>query len=72
MLPRVDKNLPAPHEYHFVPNAGHFVFLVPCPADLAARRPELCVDPPGFDRAAFHRQFNAAVLAFFRAQLTAP
>jgi predicted dienelactone hydrolase len=68
----VDKSLPSPHEYHFVPNAGHFVFLAPCPADLTARRPQLCVDPPGFDRAAFHRQFNADVLAFFRAKLTGP
>ena len=68
----VDKWLPAQHEYHFVPNAGHFVFLAPCPADVAARRPELCVDPPGFDRVAFHKQFNADVLAFFRAKLTAP
>jgi predicted dienelactone hydrolase len=68
----VDKSLPAPHEYHSVPNAGHFVFLIPCPADLAARRPELCVDPAGFDRAAFHRQFNAEVLAFFRANLPNP
>jgi predicted dienelactone hydrolase len=68
----VDKNLPAAHEYHFVPNAGHFVFLVPCPVEVATRRPELCVDPPGFDRAAFHRQFNADALAFFRAKLTRP
>lgn len=68
----VDKSLPATHEYHFVPNAGHFVFLVPCPADVAARRPELCVDPPGFDRVAFHRQFDAAVLAFFSQHLIEP
>jgi predicted dienelactone hydrolase len=68
----VDKSLPAPHEYHFVPNAGHFVFLAPCPAELVTRRPELCADPSGFDRVAFHRQFNAEALAFFRAKLTAP
>ncbi len=68
----VDKSLPAPHEYHFVPNAGHFVFLIPCPEDVAARKPQLCVDPPGFDRVAFHKQFNADVLAFFQAKLTAP
>jgi predicted dienelactone hydrolase len=66
----VDKSLPAAHEYHFVSNAGHFVFLAPCPADLTARRPELCTDPPGFDRVAFHKQFDADVLAFFRAHLT--
>ena len=68
----MDKSLPAPHEYHFVSNAGHFVFLIPCPADLAGRRPQLCVDPPGFDRAAFHRQFNVDALVFFRATLAAP
>lgn len=66
----VDKSLPAPHEFHVVPNAGHFIFLAPCPADLTARRPELCTDPPGFDRVAFHKQFDAEVLAFFRANLT--
>ena len=68
----VDKSLPAPHEYHFVPNAGHFVFLAPCPADLMARRPELCTDPPGFDRVAFHKQLDADVLAFFRNHLDGP
>jgi predicted dienelactone hydrolase len=68
----VDKSLRARHEYHFVRNAGHFVFLAPCPADLATRRPELCVDPPGFDRVAFHKQFNADVLAFFQANLPKP
>ncbi|MBV9552320.1 MAG: dienelactone hydrolase [Alphaproteobacteria bacterium] len=68
----VDKSLPVPHEYHFVANAGHFVFLTPCPANVAARRPELCTDPPGFDRVAFHKQLDADVLAFFRANLVAP
>jgi len=68
----VDKTLPAPHEYHVVPNAGHFVFLPPCPAELAQRRPELCVDPPGFDRTAFHQQFDAEALRFFRESLLKP
>jgi predicted dienelactone hydrolase len=68
----VDKNLTAPHEFLVVPNSAHFAFLTPCPPDLAEKRPELCVDPPGFDRAAFHRQFNVAVLAFFRANLLNP
>jgi predicted dienelactone hydrolase len=26
---------------------------------------EICTDAAGFDRAAFHKTFNAAVLAFF-------
>jgi predicted dienelactone hydrolase len=65
----VDKNLPATHEYRVVPNAGHFAFLAPCPPALVAELPYICKDAGGFDRAAFHRQFNAAALAFFQTQL---
>lgn len=68
----VDKNLPTKHEYHVVPNSGHFAFLAPCPPALVAELPRICADAGGFDRTAFHRQFNADVLAFFRAQLTPP
>lgn len=68
----VEKALPAPHEYHVVPNSTHFAFLTPCPSKLASARPELCTDPPGFDRVAFHKQFNVDVLAFFRKQLVEP
>jgi hypothetical protein len=39
------------------------------PPALAKARPELCTDAPGFDRGTFHQQFDADVLAFFRAQL---
>ena len=66
----VNSSLPAKHEYHVVPNSAHFAFLPPCPPVLANNRPELCTDAPGFDRAAFHKQFNADVLAFFRQHLT--
>ena len=31
----VDRNLPAKHEYHVVPNSGHFAVLSPCPPTLA-------------------------------------
>jgi len=65
----VDKTLPAVHEYHVVPNSEHFAFLIPCPRTLAEAVPEICTDAPGFDRAAFHRRFNAAVLSFFHATL---
>lgn len=65
----VDKNLPSKHEYRVISNAGHFSFLVPCPPEMAAQIPYLCKDAPGFDRVAFHTQFNADALAFFRAQL---
>jgi hypothetical protein len=33
-------------------------------------RPEICVDDAAFDRVAFHQEFNAALLAFFRKELT--
>jgi predicted dienelactone hydrolase len=66
----VDRSLPRKHEYHVVPNAGHFAFLIPCPPALAKKLPDLCTDAPGFDRAAFHNQFNTDVLAFFRQHLT--
>ena len=62
----VDKNLPGPHEYHVVRNAGHFAFLAPCPPKLVSTLPQFCVDANGFDRVAFHERFNDDVIAFFR------
>jgi predicted dienelactone hydrolase len=52
-----------------VRDAGHYVFLAPCPPAMIAAVPEICLDPENFDRAAFHREFNAAVVSFFRSQL---
>jgi predicted dienelactone hydrolase len=68
----VDRGLRPQHEYRVVPNAGHFSFVAPCSSALAAAAPEICTDSAGFDRAAFHRQFNADMLAFFRTHLKAP
>ena len=66
----VKANLPSPPpELHLVPSADHFAFIAPCNTALAERAPEICQDPPGFDRTAFHRDFNDAVVAFFRKQL---
>jgi predicted dienelactone hydrolase len=31
----------------------------------------ICEDATGFDRAAFHRDFNNSVVAFYKAQLAA-
>ena len=56
-------------EYHVVPNAGHFAFLASCTPALERVAPEICRDPEGFDRAAFHREFNAAVVNFFKVKL---
>jgi predicted dienelactone hydrolase len=54
-----------------VANAGHFAFLAPCSAALAQIAPEICRAAPDFDRTAFHREFNAAVVAFFNRYLPA-
>ena len=55
---------PEASEYHVVPNAGHYDFLVPCSSALASIAPTICSSAPGFDRAAFHASFNAAVVGF--------
>jgi predicted dienelactone hydrolase len=61
----LNRNLPAKHEYRVVPNSWHDDFWL-CPAFLKDL-PD-CTDAPGFDRVAFHQEFNGDVLAFFRAQ----
>jgi len=61
--------LPGPVDYHLVPLAGHYAFLPPCDARLAAAQPAICKDAPGFDRTAFHKAFNAEIVRFFRAHL---
>lgn len=65
----VRADLPRPPEYHVVENAGHYDFLPPCGASMARNRPDICTSLPGFDRAAFHEQFNAEVVRFFRTTL---
>ncbi|GGP21086.1 alpha/beta hydrolase family protein [Silvimonas iriomotensis] len=64
--------LPHAPEFYSVAGAGHFSFLAPCPAQMAAARPGLCNDRPGFDRVAFHQHFNAQVTTFFQSHLAAP
>ena len=57
--------LPSPPEFHLVPHAGHFDFLAPCSAALARVAPPICTSEVGFDRAGFHRAFDAALIGFF-------
>ena len=58
-----------------VEGAGHFAFLPPRKPEFEAALPKVwamvCADAPGFDRAASHRDFNGAIVAFFRKQLPA-
>jgi predicted dienelactone hydrolase len=63
--------LPQAPDYHVVPNAGHFDFLVPCSNALASIAPAICTSAIGFDRAAFHASFNAAVVSFLSKTLKA-
>jgi predicted dienelactone hydrolase len=65
----IDRDLPVKPEYHLVPGAGHFAFTLPCRPESAKKFPTPCADGPGFDRATFHKEFNTAVLSFFRKHL---
>lgn len=55
-------------EFHNVEDAVHLSFLAPCGPESP---PQLCEDKPGFDRSAFHREFNRSVVDFFRKHLRA-
>lgn len=62
--------LPKPPELHTVEQAGHFAFLPPCDPAWEQQNPRLwemlCKDDPAFDRAAFHKRFNAEVIRFLK------
>ena len=66
----VEKNLPNAPELHRPTNSGHLSFQFPCSSEEAKAMSFICTDPPGFDRADFHREFNAQVLEFFRKHLS--
>jgi len=65
---RVASSLPGKPDIHVIP-AGHYEFLPPCSPEMAANLPRPCADPPGFDRTAFHREFDASIVGFFRQHL---
>ena len=65
----VRKALPRPPEYHLVKGADHFDFLAPCNETQRKLAPEICEEIDGFDRTAFHVQFNRDLVAFFQREL---
>jgi len=65
----VREALPMPPEYHVVERAGHYDFLPPCAATMLRAVPAVCSSAPGFDRRAFHEQFNREVVRFFQGAL---
>lgn len=66
---QVRLSLPTPPESHVVEGAGHYDFIPPCSPALAEAVPMICHSNPGFDRAAFHAEFNREVTAFFQRTL---
>jgi len=65
----VRQGLGATPDYQVAAGAGHFAFLAPCSTDQASSLPGICRDGEGFDRQAFHRDLNARIVGFFKAQL---
>jgi predicted dienelactone hydrolase len=63
--------LPRPPLYRVEPLAGHYAFLPVCGERLRKIVPQICIDAPGFDRAAFHTRLNAELVRFFKANLPA-
>jgi predicted dienelactone hydrolase len=66
------ERLPQAPEYHVIPGAGHYDFLPSCSVSLADVNPLVCADSSGFNRRAFHDEFNDDILRFFRATLRVP
>lgn len=65
----VRRDLPTPPEWHVAAKAAHFAFLAPCSAAMSSEMPDICRDGPGFDRVAFHAEFDADVVSFFERHL---
>ena len=63
--------LPRAPDWQVAAHARHYAFLAPCSPALAEVAPDICRDAPGFDRAAFHKDFNAQVVAFFQRHIAA-
>jgi predicted dienelactone hydrolase len=68
----VRDHLPRAPDYHVVAKAGHFDFLTPCNDEGKVSAAFVCSSAPGFDRAAFHRDFDAKVVGFFTRELARP
>ena len=48
---------------------GHFIFIDPCPAEVAEVAIAQCKDAPDVDRTAVHRQIESAISEFLRKNL---
>ena len=63
------ENLHVDVDMRLVENAGHFAFMAECNLSLKDSNRQIwdmiCVDAPGFDRAAFHQDLNKSLIDFF-------
>jgi predicted dienelactone hydrolase len=58
-------------QLNVIPNAGHFIFFNECTQAGRDAIPDECIDPPGVDRTALHREIGDAAVRFFRTALGA-
>jgi hypothetical protein len=56
--------LAAENEFQVIHNAGHFVFLSPCSAQLNKMAPAICNDAPGINREHIHTVINGKISEF--------
>jgi predicted dienelactone hydrolase len=61
----IQRWLPTPPDYHLASEAGHFVFLAPCPEAFRKEARRICEDPSGVSRESLHASLNRAVVSFF-------
>jgi predicted dienelactone hydrolase len=61
--------LPAQPDYHIITNGGHFAYLTPCNEILERAAPDICANPPGFDRTLFLQDFHKSVITFYQDKL---
>jgi predicted dienelactone hydrolase len=66
---RVARNLPARADVRIVPNSWHLDFVAPCPDEFAQASPKSCRSSPSFSRAAFHKELNGEIVAYFQKHL---
>jgi predicted dienelactone hydrolase len=61
----VARHLSRPAELVDLADAGHFVYLAPCPFLMRIFARTICTDPAGVDRVEVHRTMQAEIAAFF-------
>jgi predicted dienelactone hydrolase len=66
---RIARNLPEKADVRIVLNSSHLDFVAPCRDEFAEASPRHCSSSPGFSRAAFHKELNGQIVAYFQRHL---